>query len=153
MGSEMCIRDRPADARASFVAPVALELPSLAVLPRRECFGPVLHVLRYDTRDARALEKLIQEINALGYGLTMGLHSRLDSAHTMARAATAAGNLYINRDTIGAVVESQPFGGTRLSGTGPKAGGPNYVRRFAVEHVVCTNTAASGGDHELLSLA
>lgn len=143
----------PAGAKPSFYPPVALEIPSLCALPRQECFGPVLHVLRYDSRDARSLEKLITEINALGYGLTMGLHSRLDTAHATARAATAAGNLYINRDTIGAVVESQPFGGSRLSGTGPKAGGPNYVRRFAVEHVICTNTAASGGDHELLSLA
>jgi len=119
-GGGLALPPLPADARPSFFAPVLLEIPSLSALPRRECFGPVLHVLRYDSRPVDSLEKLIRDINKLGYGLTMGLHSRLDSAHATARSSTAAGNLYINRDTIGAVVESQPFGGSRLSGTGPK---------------------------------
>ncbi|KAJ8605534.1 hypothetical protein CTAYLR_000082 [Chrysophaeum taylorii] len=135
----------------NFYPPLLLELPDLDALPRDECFGPVLHVVAYDSTAKNALQSLIHEINNLGYGLTMGLHSRLDGARHLAIGASAAGNLYVNRDCIAAVVESQPFGGHRLSGTGPKAGGPNYVRAFAVEHVVSTNTAASGGDYDLMA--
>ena len=136
---------------ANFYAPVALQLASLEDLPRTECFGPVLHVVTYDAQRDNALESLFDAVNDLGFGLTAGLHSRLDSAQALAREKSKAGNLYINRDTVAAVVESQPFGGTGLSGTGPKAGGPNYLRRFAQEHVLTTNTAASGGDIDLMA--
>jgi len=137
---------------ANFYPPTILLLQgSLDRLPRQECFGPVLHVLTYDARAGDALAALLDQINDLGFGLTCGLHSRLDSAHAIAASKSKAGNLYINRDTVAAVVEAQPFGGTGLSGTGPKAGGPNYVRRFAHEHVVTTNTAAAGGDIDLMT--
>ena len=136
---------------SNFFPPTVLQLPSFDVLPTSECFGPVLHVLTYDARKDNALSDLLQDVNSLGYGLTCGLHSRLDSAHATFSRASNAGNLYVNRDTVAAVVEAQPFGGSGLSGTGPKAGGPNYVRRFAHEFVVTTNTAASGGDIDLMS--
>lgn len=136
---------------ACFFSPIVLQLPTLSFLPTKECFGPVLHILTYDARADDALSNLIHQVNSFGYALTAGLHSRLDTAHDVMARHNAAGNLYINRDTVAAVVESQPFGGTRLSGTGPKAGGPNYVRRFAVEQVVSINTAANGGDIDLMS--
>ena len=116
----------PETAAGSFLAPVAFELQSSAQLPG-EVFGPVLHVLRFR---AEALDRTVDEINAMGYGLTMGLHSRID--HTVERASDRArvGNLYVNRNQIGAVVGAQPFGGEGLSGTGPKAGGPHYLLAF-----------------------
>ncbi|MDR3539257.1 MAG: trifunctional transcriptional regulator/proline dehydrogenase/L-glutamate gamma-semialdehyde dehydrogenase [Acetobacteraceae bacterium] len=115
-------------AQGSFVAPAIIELPSLSLL-RHEVFGPVLHVLRY-RRDG--LDRLMTEIAATGYGLTFGVHTRIDE--TIARVATQAqaGNIYVNRNLIGAVVGVQPFGGRGLSGTGPKAGGPLYLRRLLV---------------------
>jgi RHH-type proline utilization regulon transcriptional repressor/proline dehydrogenase/delta 1-pyrroline-5-carboxylate dehydrogenase len=135
-------------AHGLFVAPTVIGLERAAELTR-EVFGPVLHVVRYD---ARRLDALVDEINALGYGLTLGVHTRIDStADTVARRARV-GNVYVNRNMIGAVVGVQPFGGMGLSGTGPKAGGPHYLPRFATERTVTTNTAAVGGNATLLSL-
>ncbi|WP_420862959.1 bifunctional proline dehydrogenase/L-glutamate gamma-semialdehyde dehydrogenase PutA [Algirhabdus cladophorae] len=109
-----------------FVGPVALEVTGIADL-KEEVFGPVLHIATYQ---ADALPKVISDINATGYGLTFGMHSRIDSRVETAVQGVQAGNIYINRNQIGAIVGSQPFGGTGLSGTGPKAGGPNYLNRF-----------------------
>ncbi len=114
-----------------------------------EVFGPVLHVT---TWKAGTLAELVERINAGGYGLTMGLHSRLEEAADIMRAHARVGNLYINRSMIGAVVGAQPFGGEGLSGTGPKAGGPHYLTRFAVERSVSVNTTSTGGNATLLSL-
>ena len=115
--------------QGTFVAPSAFEIPSIDLLTE-EKFGPILHVVRYK---ARELDKIIDTINNSGFGLTMGVHSRNET--TCARIASRArvGNLYINRDQVGAVVGVQPFGGQGLSGTGPKAGGPHYLQRFAIE--------------------
>src|SRR5690606_37748141 len=111
----------------TFVAPTLLEIDDIAQL-EREVFGPVLHVLRFRNED---LEKTIAAINATGYGLTFGLHSRLDSTAERVLRDIGVGNRYVNRNTIGAVVGVQPFGGRGLSGTGPKAGGPLYLTRLA----------------------
>jgi RHH-type proline utilization regulon transcriptional repressor/proline dehydrogenase/delta 1-pyrroline-5-carboxylate dehydrogenase len=129
-----------AHANGLFVPPTIIELPRAAALTR-EVFGPVLHVVRYDPH---ALDALVDEINGLGYGLTLGIHTRIDRARV--------GNVYVNRNMIGAVVGVQPFGGMGLSGTGPKAGGPHYLPRFATERTITTNTAAVGGNASLLSL-
>jgi len=131
-----------------FLAPCAFEIDSLARL-KREVFGPVLHVVRYG---AHELEDVCEAINATRYGLTLGVHSRIDDTAEFIRARVRVGNLYVNRNQIGAVVGAQPFGGEGLSGTGPKAGGPHYLPRFAVERVTCTNTTAAGGNASLLSL-
>ncbi len=130
-----------------FVAPTMIEMDSILDL-RRENFGPILHVARYR---ADALERVIDDINATGYGLTLGLHSRIDAVRAFVEARAKVGNFYVNRNQIGAVVESQPFGGEGLSGTGPKAGGPHYVARFATERVVCIDTTAAGGNASLLA--
>ena len=134
-------------ANGSFVAPAIVEIESIRDL-QRENFGPVLHVARFAGRD---LERVIEDINATGYGLTLGLHSRIDATRRLVEARARVGNLYVNRNQIGAVVESQPFGGEGLSGTGPKAGGPHYVARFATERVVCIDTTAAGGNATLLA--
>ncbi|WP_338504471.1 bifunctional proline dehydrogenase/L-glutamate gamma-semialdehyde dehydrogenase PutA [Sphingomonas kaistensis] len=131
----------------SFVAPVIAELPSLASL-KDEHFGPVLHVIRWQSGE---LDKVIDQINATGFGLTLGLQSRIDTVAEQVAAKARVGNLYINRNQIGAVVESQPFGGEGLSGTGPKAGGPHYVARFATERVTCIDTTAAGGNATLMA--
>ena len=131
-----------------FVAPTVIELARVAELTR-EVFGPVLHVVRYDPRQ---LDALIDDINALGYGLTLGVHTRIDSTASAVAQRARVGNVYVNRNMIGAVVGVQPFGGMGLSGTGPKAGGPHYVPRFATERTITTNTAAVGGNATLLSL-
>jgi len=133
----------------TFFAPAAYEIESIDVL-QREVFGPVLHVLTYRGRD---LGKVMEAVNATGYGLTMGVHSRIDEHARRVVAASGAGNIYINRNMIGAVVGSQPFGGSGLSGTGPKAGGPHYLFRFANEFTVSNNIAAVGGNASLLSLS
>jgi RHH-type transcriptional regulator, proline utilization regulon repressor / proline dehydrogenase / delta 1-pyrroline-5-carboxylate dehydrogenase len=112
-------------------------------------FGPILHVLRYDPAEISVVG---QTLAAKGYGLTLGVHSRLDSFAEAVVAAVPAGNVYVNRTLIGAVVGVQPFGGSGLSGTGPKAGGPHYVLRFAEERAVSVNIAAQGGDPHLLNL-
>ncbi len=141
-------RELPADTAAGcYVAPTIIEIGSILDL-KRENFGPVLHVARFKSDD---LGKVIDDINATGYGLTLGLHSRIESTRRFIEQRAKVGNFYVNRNQIGAVVESQPFGGEGLSGTGPKAGGPNYVARFATERVVCIDTTAAGGNASLLS--
>ncbi len=128
--------------------PALVELSSLDQITE-ETFGPVLHILRYDPD---AIAATGAALHAKGYGLTLGIHSRLESFHAAVKAAMPAGNTYVNRSMIGAVVGVQPFGGEGLSGTGPKAGGPHYLHRFATERVVSVNITAQGGDAELLSL-
>ncbi|MGF1607543.1 MAG: bifunctional proline dehydrogenase/L-glutamate gamma-semialdehyde dehydrogenase PutA [Rhodothalassiaceae bacterium] len=132
-----------------FFAPRIYEIDALSRL-REEVFGPVLHVLRYRTQD---LKRLMRELADTGYGLTFGVHSRLEKRWRTLYARSTAGNVYINRNMVGAVVGVQPFGGAGLSGTGPKAGGPHYLPRFAVERVMTVNTAAIGGDTDLFRLA
>lgn len=134
--------------KGSFVAPVIAELPDLSALTD-EHFGPVLHVIRWK---AGELDQVIDQINATGFGLTLGLQSRIDTVHAQVAARARVGNLYVNRNQIGAVVESQPFGGEGLSGTGPKAGGPHYVARFATERVTCVDTTAAGGNATLMAV-
>ena len=131
-----------------YVAPLVVEIPSLAAL-QREVFGPVLHVLRWR---AGTLPALLQAAADTGYALTFGLQTRLDSTIAEVCAEAPAGNVYVNRNLIGAVVGVQPFGGHGLSGTGPKAGGPNYLIRFAVERTITINTTAVGGNASLLAL-
>jgi RHH-type transcriptional regulator, proline utilization regulon repressor / proline dehydrogenase / delta 1-pyrroline-5-carboxylate dehydrogenase len=130
-----------------YVLPAIVELERASDL-QEEVFGPVLHVVRYR---ADAIERLIGDIAATGYGLTLGIQSRIDATvrHIVERLST--GNIYVNRNMIGAVVGTQPFGGSGLSGTGPKAGGPSYLHRFAVEQVVSINTTAVGGNASLLA--
>ncbi len=141
--------DLPAStARGTFVAPVAIEIDNIARLTR-EVFGPVLHVYRYR---AKRLEETVAAVNATGYGLTMGLHSRINRRASALTSYSGAGNIYINRNMIGAVVGVQPFGGRGLSGTGPKAGGPHYLPRFGSEYTVSNNVSAVGGNASLLSL-
>jgi RHH-type proline utilization regulon transcriptional repressor/proline dehydrogenase/delta 1-pyrroline-5-carboxylate dehydrogenase len=133
----------------SFVAPIAFEIP-LAELPQREVFGPVLHVIRYR---ADALGEVLDAIAGTGYGLTLGIHSRIARFVDRVRARVHVGNTYVNRNMIGAVVGVQPFGGEGLSGTGPKAGGPHYLQRLAIERTLTVNTAAAGGNAALLAQA
>ncbi|MEP4785344.1 MAG: aldehyde dehydrogenase family protein, partial [Erythrobacter sp.] len=131
----------------TYVAPTIIEIGGIADL-EAEQFGPVLHVARFKAED---LGKLVDDVNAAGYGLTLGLHSRIAATREAVEARAKVGNFYVNRNQIGAVVESQPFGGEGLSGTGPKAGGPNYVARFATERVTCVDTTAAGGNASLLA--
>ena len=131
-----------------FVGPALVAIDSPADLPG-EVFGPVLHVLRWQ---AGHLEKVVDAINATGFGLTMGLHSRIGDTVDFVRRRARVGNFYVNRSMIGAVVGAQPFGGEGLSGTGPKAGGPNYVRRFATERVVSIDTTSAGGNASLMAM-
>jgi RHH-type proline utilization regulon transcriptional repressor/proline dehydrogenase/delta 1-pyrroline-5-carboxylate dehydrogenase len=133
--------------KGSFFPPQAWEL-SHANQMTEEVFGPILHVVRFKASD---LDKVIDQINATGYGLTLGVHSRIDETIARVRKRARVGNLYINRSMIGAVVGAQPFGGEGLSGTGPKAGGPNYLQRFTVERTFCQDTTASGGNATLLA--
>jgi RHH-type proline utilization regulon transcriptional repressor/proline dehydrogenase/delta 1-pyrroline-5-carboxylate dehydrogenase len=139
--------DRPLPASGTYVAPAIIELARAADLTE-EVFGPVLHVVRWG---ADVLEALLDEIARNRYGLTLGVHSRIDRTVSHIAARLPHGNVYVNRNMIGAVVGTQPFGGSGLSGTGPKAGGPNYLRRFAAEQVVTINTAAAGGNASLLT--
>jgi RHH-type proline utilization regulon transcriptional repressor/proline dehydrogenase/delta 1-pyrroline-5-carboxylate dehydrogenase len=132
----------------TFFGPMLVELSSLDQISR-EVFGPILHVLRYDPADIATVGAALA---AKGYGLTLGVHSRLDSFAEAVKAAVPAGNVYVNRSMIGAVVGVQPFGGLGLSGTGPKAGGPHYLPRFATERTVSVNITAQGGDPSLLNL-
>jgi RHH-type proline utilization regulon transcriptional repressor/proline dehydrogenase/delta 1-pyrroline-5-carboxylate dehydrogenase len=130
-----------------FVAPTIIEVDSILDL-KRENFGPVLHVARFK---AENLGQVVADINATGYGLTLGLHSRIAATRRFVQARARVGNFYVNRNQIGAIVESQPFGGEGLSGTGPKAGGPHYLARFATERVTCIDTTAAGGNASLLA--
>ena len=139
--------DDPSFARGSFVLPTIIEIEGIGHL-QRENFGPVLHIARFKGKD---LEKVVDDINAVGFGLTCGLHSRVEETRRLVESKIKVGNFYVNRNQIGAVVESQPFGGEGLSGTGPKAGGPNYVARFATERVVTVDTTAAGGNATLLA--
>ncbi|MDB5675256.1 MAG: putA, partial [Sphingomonas bacterium] len=132
----------------AFFAPVLAEIPSADFLPR-EVFGPILHVVRYD---AVKLDQAAAPLRAAGYGLTLGVHSRIEAFATEVQAAVPAGNAYVNRSMIGAVVGVQPFGGEGLSGTGPKAGGPHALLRYAVERAISINITAQGGDPALLNL-
>ena len=137
-----------AEKQGTFFAPVACEIKSISDL-KREVFGPVLHIIRYKAGERDAI---LKAVNDTGYGLTFGIHSRIQSTiHDLADGAHA-GNVYVNRTMIGAVVGVQPFGGHGLSGTGPKAGGPYYLPRFATEKVISVNTTASGGNASLVSL-
>jgi RHH-type transcriptional regulator, proline utilization regulon repressor / proline dehydrogenase / delta 1-pyrroline-5-carboxylate dehydrogenase len=135
-------------AHGTFFAPCAFEIDGADRLDH-EVFGPILHVVRWP---ADRLDRVLAEIDATGYGLTAGIHSRIDENIDYVRARLRVGNTYVNRNMIGAVVGVQPFGGERLSGTGPKTGGPNYLHRFAVERTVSTDTTAAGGNATLLSL-
>jgi RHH-type proline utilization regulon transcriptional repressor/proline dehydrogenase/delta 1-pyrroline-5-carboxylate dehydrogenase len=137
----------PLPRNGTFVPPAMVVLDRAGDL-KQEVFGPILHVVRWR---AERLDALIDEIAANGYALTLGVHSRIDATADRIAARLANGNVYVNRNMIGAVVGTQPFGGFGLSGTGPKAGGPNYIRRFAAEQVVTVNTAAAGGNVSLLT--
>ncbi len=128
------------------IAPVAFEIDRIPDL-KAEIFGPVLHVVRW----AGDVMDVVRQINALGYGLTLGVQTRIDSRAQRIADAARVGNVYVNRNMIGAVVGVQPFGGEGLSGTGPKAGGPHYLYRFCAEQTVTINTAAAGGNAELLA--
>jgi RHH-type proline utilization regulon transcriptional repressor/proline dehydrogenase/delta 1-pyrroline-5-carboxylate dehydrogenase len=130
-----------------FFAPHLFELHSLDQLKTEE-FGPILHVVRYE---AEQLPQVIEAIRRTGFGLTLGVHSRLESVAEHVFRSLPVGNTYVNRNMIGAVVGVQPFGGQGLSGTGPKAGGPHYLLRFANERTLTINTVAVGGNVELLS--
>jgi RHH-type proline utilization regulon transcriptional repressor/proline dehydrogenase/delta 1-pyrroline-5-carboxylate dehydrogenase len=132
-----------------YIAPQAWEIPSIEWL-KGEVFGPILHIVRYKPDD---LDSLIDRINATGFGLTGGFHSRIDNTVKRVEQKLAVGNFYVNRSVIGAVVGVQPFGGQGLSGTGPKAGGPHYLPRFATERVTSINTTAAGGNASLLMAA
>ena len=131
---------------ANLISPHAFEVPSISAV-KAEIFGPVLQVVRWDGNP----EDVIAQINALGYGLTLGIQTRIDSRAQALAAAAHVGNIYINRNMIGAVVGVQPFGGEGLSGTGPKAGGPHYLYRFCAEQTVTVNTTAAGGNAALLA--
>jgi RHH-type transcriptional regulator, proline utilization regulon repressor / proline dehydrogenase / delta 1-pyrroline-5-carboxylate dehydrogenase len=131
-----------------YFGPRAFRLNDAAQLTR-EVFGPILHIVHYQ---ADRLDKVCDSINATGFGLTLGVHSRIDETAAFVRARVRVGNTYVNRNQIGAVVEAQPFGGEGLSGTGPKAGGPHYLHRFAVERAYTVNTAAAGGNAALLTV-
>ena len=131
----------------NYVAPHIFELSNADQLTE-EIFGPILHVVRYP---ADRLASVLQSIDRSGFGLTLGIHSRIDDTVEQVIDALAVGNIYVNRNMIGAVVGVQPFGGHGLSGTGPKAGGPHYLPRFATEQTVTINTAAAGGNAALLS--
>jgi RHH-type transcriptional regulator, proline utilization regulon repressor / proline dehydrogenase / delta 1-pyrroline-5-carboxylate dehydrogenase len=128
------------------IAPIAFEVGQIADVTQ-EVFGPVLHVVRW----GGDVDAVVRQINALGYGLTLGLQTRIDSRALRLAAAARIGNVYVNRNMIGAVVGVQPFGGEGLSGTGPKAGGPHYLLRFCAEQTVTINTAAAGGNAALLA--
>jgi RHH-type transcriptional regulator, proline utilization regulon repressor / proline dehydrogenase / delta 1-pyrroline-5-carboxylate dehydrogenase len=132
----------------TYVTPAVYALEDASLL-REEVFGPILHVARFS---GGHLDRVIESINQSGYGLTLGVHSRIASVADLVAARARVGNLYVNRNQIGAVVGVQPFGGEGLSGTGPKAGGPNYLTRFASERVVSTDITATGGNVGLLGI-
>jgi RHH-type proline utilization regulon transcriptional repressor/proline dehydrogenase/delta 1-pyrroline-5-carboxylate dehydrogenase len=138
--------DRSTPAQGTYVAPAIVALGRARDL-KQEVFGPILHVVRWP---AGGLDQVLEDIAGNGYALTLGIHSRIESTVDDIVARLPHGNVYVNRNMIGAVVGSQPFGGSGLSGTGPKAGGPHYLHRFVREQVVTVNTAASGGNATLL---
>ena len=138
------------DSIANLVTPAAFEVSSLAQV-KDEIFGPVLQIVRWGSGALKTPEAVIEQINALGYGLTLGIQTRIDSRAQALASAAHVGNIYVNRNMIGAVVGVQPFGGEGLSGTGPKAGGPHYLFRFCAEQTVTVNTTAAGGNAALLA--
>ncbi|HEY1360790.1 MAG TPA: bifunctional proline dehydrogenase/L-glutamate gamma-semialdehyde dehydrogenase PutA [Xanthobacteraceae bacterium] len=142
-------RFKPMPAAGTYVPPAIVALDRASELTE-EVFGPILHVVRWR---ADELDRLLDEIAGNGYALTLGIHSRIDSTVEQIVARLASGNVYVNRNMIGAVIGTQPFGGSGLSGTGPKAGGPNYLRRFVAEQTLTINTAAAGGNASLLASA
>ncbi len=143
-----CTLDASTNA-GTFFSPTLVEIDDIGLLTE-EVFGPILHVVKFRGRD---LDKTVQAVNGTGYGLTMGLHSRIDSRAAGLIKDSGAGNIYINRNMIGAVVGVQPFGGRGLSGTGPKAGGPHYLQRMGSEYTVSNNISAVGGNASLLTMA
>jgi RHH-type proline utilization regulon transcriptional repressor/proline dehydrogenase/delta 1-pyrroline-5-carboxylate dehydrogenase len=138
----------PGTEHGTFFAPRVFEIDGARRLDH-EVFGPILHVVRWS---ADRLDNVLHEIDATGYGLTSGIHSRIEANVRYILKRLRVGNIYVNRNMIGAVVGVQPFGGERLSGTGPKTGGPHYLHRFATERTVSTDTTAAGGNATLLSL-
>lgn len=146
--ADRIIHEVPVPATGNYVPPTLVRLDNLDEL-ETEWFGPIVHVA---TWPAGKLEETIAAVNAKGFGLTMGLHSRIARVSETVEAGARVGNLYINRSMIGAVVGSQPFGGEGLSGTGPKAGGPNYLHRFCAERTTSIDTTSAGGNASLLSL-
>jgi RHH-type proline utilization regulon transcriptional repressor/proline dehydrogenase/delta 1-pyrroline-5-carboxylate dehydrogenase len=142
------MRIDPGLERGCFVPPQAFEIDRMDQLPG-EVFGPILHVIRFS---GDRLDGVIDAVNRSGYGLTLGVHSRVERTVQQVTMRARVGNLYVNRNMVGAVVGVQPFGGEGLSGTGPKAGGPHYLPRFATERTVSINTAAIGGNANLLGL-
>jgi len=147
MKNEVSVHFAGAAPAGNYVAPHIFELSDAGQL-LSEIFGPILHVVRYR---AEHLDRVLRAIEHSGYGLTLGIHSRIDDTVEAVIDRLAVGNVYVNRNMIGAVVGVQPFGGHGLSGTGPKAGGPHYLPRFAAEQTVTINTAAAGGNAALLS--
>jgi RHH-type proline utilization regulon transcriptional repressor/proline dehydrogenase/delta 1-pyrroline-5-carboxylate dehydrogenase len=143
-----CVPPGSGTEHGSFVAPRAFRIDRLSRL-EREVFGPILHVIRWE---ADRLDDVLEAVNATGYGLTLGIHSRIDATVRYIHERLRVGNAYVNRNMIGAVVGVQPFGGEGLSGTGPKAGGPRYLHRFATERTLTIDTTAAGGNASLLSL-
>lgn len=148
VGKPIAQMELPAQANGTYFAPRAYEINSLNLL-KREVFGPILHVIRYQ---AGELNQVMDDIIQTGYGLTLGVHSRIEAAVKQIINRMPVGNKYVNRNMIGAVVGVQPFGGERLSGTGPKAGGPHYLPRLCIERAVSINTTAVGGNARLVSL-
>jgi RHH-type proline utilization regulon transcriptional repressor/proline dehydrogenase/delta 1-pyrroline-5-carboxylate dehydrogenase len=138
----------PGSENGTFFLPRAYEIPSIKLLTH-EVFGPALHVVRWKSDE---LDDVIDAINGTGFGLTLGVHSRIDATIEHIAKRAKVGNTYVNRNQIGAVVGVQPFGGENLSGTGPKAGGPHYLLRFATERTLTVNTTAAGGNASLLTL-
>ena len=146
VGAPAWIPGQARDDRHFFIPPQTFEVARIADV-KQEIFGPVLHVVRW-SGDPQAV---IAQINALGYGLTLGIQTRIDSRAQALAAQAHIGNVYVNRNIIGAVVGVQPFGGEGLSGTGPKAGGPHYLYRFCAEQTLTINTTAAGGNVALLA--
>lgn len=148
IGTKITQAPMAANLDGHYFAPCAYEINSLNDL-EREVFGPILHIIRYSGRE---LDKVIEQINDAGYGLTLGIHSRIRETQKYITSRVEVGNVYINRSMTGAVVGTQPFGGMGLSGTGPKAGGPDYLHAFGTEMVVSTDTTRQGGNATLVSL-
>ena len=149
LGSEAKVLVAPADAAPvarNLIAPHAYEVPGIDRVTA-EIFGPVLQVVRWSGEP----QAVIEAVNRLGFGLTLGIQTRIDSRALMLAARAHVGNVYVNRNIIGAVVGVQPFGGEGLSGTGPKAGGPHYLLRFCAEQTLTINTTAAGGNAALLA--
>ncbi|HEV2524456.1 MAG TPA: aldehyde dehydrogenase family protein, partial [Gammaproteobacteria bacterium] len=141
-------QDLPQLPKGVFFGPRLYQIKDINIL-EGEIFGPILHVVIYESKD---LDNVIGSINDTGYGLTLGIHSRISETIQTIQKRVRIGNIYVNRNMIGAVVGVQPFGGEGLSGTGPKAGGPHMLQRLAVERTVSVNTTAAGGNVSLMTL-